>query len=554
MRKKVGRIKKVSFFMPLKALGKSFLLLALTLVLLPDPTLGFASKIKLFDSPKESEESSNDTSDVNKKEEAKGGQPAMEGFVPPPSFAPLVKYALPAVVNISSEQRARQVKRFDMPQLPPGSLFEKFFKDFFDLPNPQNIRPTSLGSGFIIDPKGYIVTNNHLIADAEKITVVLQDGTKLTAKIIGRDKRTDIALLKVEANKELPYLEWAPSEKIENGDWVIVIGNPFGLGGTTTRGIISARGRDISKSQSPLNHSDFIDTDVDGFIQTDAAINIGNSGGPMINMEGKVIGINTVIISPNGGNIGLGFAIPSATAEPVVKQLKESGQVKRGRIGVLIQPISKEIAENFGLEKPDGAMVARVYPGTPAEKAGIQEGDIILSFNGQEVGEEHSKLTRIVNRAPLDKPLAVEIWRKTPNVLKGQKITLYVTVKHITEPREEDEEASLEEEEGVLLPELGLRIANLTPKMRTEFGVKESVNGILILDVEPGSSAAEKGLRQGIVISDIDQEPVKTTEEALKKVKEAVKKGQNTVLLQINNGDISLFEALRIEKVKNKEE
>ena len=347
----------------------------------------------------------------------------------PDSFADLAAKLLPAVVNISSTQDCRRVRGGpgagpEIPMFPPGSPFEQFFKDFLNRnrrraaraavngdnqPPPPERRMQSLGSGFIIDPSGLVVTNNHVIEGADEITVTLQDNTSLKAKVLGRDETGDIALLQVKPDKPLPAVQFGDSDAERVGDWVLAIGNPFGLGGTVTAGIVSARGRDIH--QGPY----------DDFIQTDAAINRGNSGGPLFNMDGQVIGMNTAIYSPSGGSIGIGFSIPANMVKAVVAQLKDFGHPRRGWLGVRIQQVTPDIAESLGLQDATGAMVAGVNDGGPADKAKIHNGDIILKFNGQDVKEMRS-LPRIVADSDVGKSVPVLLWRD------GKQVTVQATL------------------------------------------------------------------------------------------------------------------------------
>jgi serine protease Do len=342
----------------------------------------------------------------------------------PDSFADLAGKLLPAVVNISSTQDLQASRGGpgagpEVPMFPPGSPFEQFFKDFLNrnkpggqgdkgAPAPER-RMQSLGSGFIIDPSGLVVTNNHVIEGADEITVTLQDNTSLKAKVLGRDETGDIALLQVKTDKQLPAVQFGDSDAERVGDWVLAIGNPFGLGGTVTAGIVSARGRDIH--QGPY----------DDFIQTDAAINRGNSGGPLFNMDGQVIGMNTAIYSPSGGSIGIGFSIPANLVKAVVTQLKDFGHPRRGWLGVRIQQVTPDIAESLGLHDASGAMVAGVNDGGPADKAKIHNGDIILKFNGQDVKEMRS-LPRIVADSEVGKSVPVLLWRD------GKQVTVQATL------------------------------------------------------------------------------------------------------------------------------
>src|SRR5438067_3397427 len=337
-------------------------------------------------------------------------------ILPQQSFAPLVKKVLPAVVNISvTEKSDVQGLAERLPEGFRGSPFDDFLRRFFDqhgsegqaTPRAFRGRPgeeggtgrIALGSGFIIDPAGYVVTNNHVVGEAAKVEVTLQDNSKYTARIVGRDSRTDIAVLQIKADKPLPYVSFGDSNVAQIGDWVIAVGNPFGLGGSVTTGIISARGRDIHAGQ------------FDDFLQIDAPINRGNSGGPTFNLNGEVIGINTAIYSPNGGSVGIGFAIPANEAKPVLAALREHGKVNRGWIGVQIQPVTPEIANSLGLSDARGTLVTAVQANGPAAKAKMEQGDVILSFNGQDVAETR-ELPRIVAATPAGKPVDVVVWRE----------------------------------------------------------------------------------------------------------------------------------------------
>ena len=325
---------------------------------------------------------------------------AAQAGTAPNSFADLAERLLPTVVNIATTQTVESNR---------GEEFEEFFKEFFERrggqPPPQEKRRASaLGSGFIIDASGYIVTNHHVIADADEITVRLHDDTLLEAELVGSDEKTDLALLKVKSDEPLPATSWGVSEKTRIGDWVVAIGNPFGLGGTVTAGIVSARQRDINSGP------------YDDFIQTDAAINRGNSGGPMFNLDGDVIGVNTAIFSPSGGSIGIGFAIPSDIAKNIVAQLREHGEVRRGWLGVRIQTVTEELAEGLRLDGAYGALVASVTEGGPAEKAGIAGGDVILQFNGRTVPDMR-KLPRMVAETPIGREVDVVVWRKGAEIV-----------------------------------------------------------------------------------------------------------------------------------------
>ncbi|HKT20653.1 MAG TPA: DegQ family serine endoprotease [Stellaceae bacterium] len=468
----------------------------------------------------------------------------------PDSFADLAAKLLPAVVNISSTQtikpdRGGGTKRAvpDAPQFPPGSPFEQFFKDFLDrnqrqgqgqgqgqqeaLPRQQ----TSLGSGFIIDPSGLIVTNNHVIEDADDITVTLQDDTNFKAEVVGRDSKTDLALLRVKPSKPLPFVKFGDSDQTRVGDWVLAIGNPFGLGGSVTAGILSARAREINAGP------------YDDFLQTDAAINRGNSGGPMFNMNGEVIGINTAIYSPSGGSIGIGFAIPANEAKPVLDQIKQYGHARRGWLGVNIQSVNDEIAESLGLDKPRGALIASVHDGGPAQKAGIQPGDVVLTFDGKEVMDMRH-LPRIVAETPIDKVVKVTVWRKRKEVPLEVKVG---------ELKEEPQQASLTAKDkpgatpAEVVKALGLSLANLTPDLRDRYGLGDDAAGVVITDIEAGGPSADKGMRAGDVVVEVAQDSVKTTADILAKIDEAKKSGRKSVLLLVDRQGDLRFVAVKLD-------
>ena len=453
----------------------------------------------------------------------------------PESFADLAEKLLPAVVNISSSQVVRSAQRPEIPTAPPGSPFEDFFKEFFDR-NQQDGAPrraSSLGSGFIIDKTGFVVTNNHVIAEADEITVILQDDSRYEAKLIGRDPKTDLALLKIEVGRDLPFVDWGNSTVARVGDWVVAIGNPFGLGGTVTAGIISARQRDIN--QGPY----------DSFLQTDASINRGNSGGPMFNMDGQVIGVNTAIFSPTGGSVGVGFSIPSSIAERVVAQLRDFGRTKRGWLGVRIQSVTDEIAESLGLDKASGALVADVTSDGPAQKSKIVPGDVILKFDGKDV-EEMRDLPRIVAETEIGKPVKVDVWRK------GKRQSIDVVVGELEEEKpilaSTGPSGNVVEPEEAEIESLGVAVTAITDEMRKQFNVPEEVQGVLVTGVTADSGAAEKGLRPGDVIVEVNQEEVSSPGQIAAKVNEAADNDRRSVLLLVNrNGDLR-FVAVRVGK------
>jgi serine protease Do len=452
----------------------------------------------------------------------------------PESFAELAAKLLPSVVNISTTQTIEGRAGMELPKLPPGSPFEDFFKEFFDRNQPEQRarRATSLGSGFIVDETGYVVTNNHVIQDADEITVILHDDTRLKAELIGRDGKTDLAVLRVKPKGKLPAVKFGSSEKVRVGDWIVAIGNPFGLGGTVTAGIISARGRDINAGP------------YDDFLQTDASINRGNSGGPMFDLEGQVIGINTAIFSPTGGSVGIGFAIPSSTAKPVIEQLIKHGQVRRGWLGVHIQAVTDEIAETLGLKEATGALVASVIKDGPAEKAKIEAGDVILEFDGKKVGEMR-RLPRVVADTEVGKSVPVEVWRG------GKKITLKATVGELAEAAEKvAAKSSGPAKEGGehAVDALGLKLSAITPKVAEKFNLGKTTKGVVVTKVEEAGPAAEKGVRAGDVIVEVSQEEVTSPDDISRKVADAKKAGRKSVLLLLEGQGGLRFVAIRIGK------
>jgi serine protease Do len=468
----------------------------------------------------------------------------------PDGFADLAAKLLPSVVNISTQQNLRSDRGHEhehagpeIPQFPPGSPFEEFFRDFFNHDMPKSGRPeaqprkaTSLGSGFIIDPAGYIVTNNHVIADADEITVILHDDTNLKAEVVGRDTKTDIALLKVDTDKPLVAAVWGDSDASRVGDWVLAIGNPFGLGGTVTAGILSARQRDINSGP------------YDDFLQTDASINRGNSGGPMFNMDGQVIGINTAIFSPSGGSIGIGFAIPSALAQAVVAELKGETDhtVHRGWLGVRIQAVTDEIAESLGLDKARGALIASVTDNGPAQTAGIQAGDVVLSFDGKQVGDMR-RLPRLVAETPVDKTVPVTIWRKREEATVQVKIGKLEESDQQLASTQEQPKSGGRDESGVVKT-LGLTLSTVTPELKEKYSLGDDAKGVIVVDVAKDSPAAAKGVRAGDVIMEAAQEEVKSPGEITSKIDEAKKSGRKSILLLVERQGDLRFVALRLDQ------
>lgn len=464
----------------------------------------------------------------------------------PDSFADLADRLLPAVVNIATTQTLKNPERApDLPQFPPGSPFEEFFKDFMEKhgnnPDAAPRRATALGSGFIVDPSGLVVTNNHVIADADSITVTLHDEHSYTAQIIGRDGKADLALLKINAPGKLPAVTFGNSDEERVGDWVIAIGNPYGLGGTVTAGIVSARSRDIQSGP------------YDDFIQTDAAINKGNSGGPLFNMKGEVIGVNTAIFSQTGGSIGIGFSIPSNLVKPVIADLQKYGKPRRGWLGVYVQSVTDEIAENLNLKDEHGALVAKVSPDGPAAKAGIKAGDVIVRFDGKDVSEMR-RLPRLVAETTINKEVEVILWRD------GKRMQIKAVVGEL--PEEQNAEVAKANEKPmptkqdsglVKVPVLGLSVAPISPALRERYDLSSDVKGVVVTDVSADGAAAGKGIRPGDVIVEVSQEAVRSPADLVSKVDAARKLGRKSVLLLVQSDAGLHFVPLRVNDEGKKE-
>jgi serine protease Do len=438
-----------------------------------------------------------------------------------PDFVSLAKKMRPIVVNISTTQISdvRGQQEFGSP-FGEEDPFNDFWKRFFGGPLPRGRqRQQSLGSGFIIDADGSILTNNHVVENAQKIVVkLLGDEQEYEAKVVGRDSKTDIAVIKINTKTNLPTANLGDSDKLEVGEWVVAIGNPFGLDSTVTSGIVSAKGRHIG--QGPY----------DNFIQTDASINPGNSGGPLINLRGEVIGINTAIFSRTGGNMGIGFAIPVNLAKELLPQLRGKGKVTRGYLGVLIQKVTPEIAESLGMEHGYGALVANVSKDGPAEKAGVKVGDVIVEFDGKEV-KDSGDLPIIVARTPVDKKVRMKVLRDKKEVMLGVAVG---------ELKEEEVVASVPEK-----GELGMTVQKVTPQMAESLGL-EKPEGVVVTDVESGSAADEAGIRRGDVIVQIDRKPVRSVDEYKKSIA-GIRKGKG-VLFLVKRGDSTLFLALKPQR------
>lgn len=447
----------------------------------------------------------------------------------PDSFADLVDTLSPSVVNISSTQEAgssSMFRGFSDEDFPHESLPEPF-RDFFERfaqpdgnGSPESKQKAiSLGSGFIIDTKGHIVTNNHVIKNAEEIKVTFSDGDSAIASVVGKDSKTDLALLKINTDKKLKPVTFGNSDDSRVGDWVIAIGNPYNLGGSVSAGIISARARDINAGP------------FDDFIQTDAAINKGNSGGPLFNLKGEVIGINTAIVSPSGGNIGIGFAVPSILAQPVLKQLQEHGRTYRGWLGVKIREVTEELAGSVGLKEAKGAFVEEVIKESPAAKAEILAGDIILEFDGKDI-DKMRQLPRIVAETKIGKKVKVKLFRN------GDIEKVNVT---LGELKEEEPELSAIPSQGKnesnidsLPSALGMSLTPLTDGLKSQYRIDTSVSGLLVMKVDADSAAAKKGITKGDIIVSANQHTLKDVGDLEKQIKNARKEKREFILLLVN--------------------
>jgi serine protease Do len=453
----------------------------------------------------------------------------------PDGFGDLIEQVSPAVVQISVKQAMPTggpagIEENSVPEQFRDGPFKDFFQRFFKDGVPQQFEHprggrVAIGSGFIIDDSGIVVTNNHVVGDAKEITVTLKDGSELPAKLLGKDEKTDLAVLRIHTDTALPAVAWGDSDKARVGDWVLAVGNPFGLGGTATVGIVSARGRDIGSGP------------YDDFIQVDAPINSGNSGGPLFDQNGRVIGVNTAIYSPNGGNVGIGFAIPAELAKQVVAQLEEKGSVERGWLGIRIQPVTPEIADSLGLDKPEGALVASVIENSPAEKAGLRQGDVILGFDNETIKDPHA-LSRVVAATKVGADIPLKVWR-------GNKaMTLDVGIGEASEQVAAATTGNAKD--GVQLGALGLTLAKLDDKARSRYGLDETVQGVVIADVDSNSNAAEKGLRPGDLITRINQKAVKSPADITSAVERAEQAKHKAVLLLVERQGEQRFVAVKI--------
>lgn len=452
---------------------------------------------------------------------------------PPPvdGFADLAEKLMPAVVNISISQTVEN-------KLPQGHPpMNEFFEEFFGQPMPQQQAPgprkvSSLGSGFVVDAAGIIITNNHVIENADEITVKFSNGEEYGATIIGRDPKTDLAVLQIKAGKKLPFVKFGDNRASRVGDWVIAIGNPFGLGGSLSAGVISAINRDINAGP------------YDSFIQTDAAINRGNSGGPLFNLDGEVIGVNSAIISPTGGSVGIGFSIPADLAKNVIGQLREYGETRRGWLGVRVQQVTDELAEGLGLARAMGALVAEVTPGGPAEKGGLEPGDVIVTFDSKPVPEMRD-LPRLVAETSIKKRVPVTVIRK------GKRRKLYIVTGRLEEAdlarNDTPAKPQKKAKSGKGLVVEGMTLSTLDDALVKRFNLPEGETGIVITQIAAGSQAAEDNIRVGDIIREVDQRKVRQPADVQRLVKAARRSGKKSLLMLLSTGGTLRFFALGLE-------
>jgi serine protease Do len=475
--------------------------------------------------------------------------PAFAQHAPPWDFADLSARLLPTVVNISARSKPVETKKDksapDAQQGPAGSPFEEFFREFMERNGQgeqQQHRGISVGSGFVIDAeKGYVVTNNHVIVGedpnsqpADEIKVTLQNEKSFTATVVGRDVLADVAVLKIDPSPDLVAVTWGDSNAARVGEWVLAIGEPFALSGTVSAGIISARNRDIGGRY-------------DNYIQTDASINKGNSGGPLFNMKGEVIGITSLIYSPSGGSIGLGFAHPSSEVRPIIAQLIQSGKAKRGWLGVSIQSVDQDIADSLGLKTASGALVSSVQPKSPAAITGIQANDVILSFDGKEVPDQRH-LPRMVVETPIGKEVPITIWRDGKEISKTIKIAEMPESKMMANAEiGDDDKGSAPKKDPEAVTQLGLGLAAITAESRQRYQLGDDVSGVLVTSVSPDSVAADKQLIPGDVLLEVNQQEVKSPKDVVAKVDQARKENKKSVLLLVQGqGGDAHFVALPV--------
>ena len=453
---------------------------------------------------------------------------------PANGFADLIEQVSPAVVHVAISGVVKKRQSLDEFNFPPGSPFEDFFEQFRNrqqqTEQPQKSRPLGIGSGFIISEDGYVVTNHHVIKDADEIVVTLTDGTEYQAVLKGSDSKTDLALLKLNSAKDLPYVAWGDDDKSRVGDWVLAIGNPFGLGGSASTGIISARGRDIRSGP------------YDDYIQVDAAINRGNSGGPLFNLQGQVIGINTAIYSPNGGSVGIGFSIPSNLAKNVIQQLRESGEVERAWIGVEIQSLSKELAEGFERNNDHGALISNVVPNKPAALGGLLAGDIILNFDGEEIVKMRD-LPRIVAQSEVGKSYNVIVWRN------GVKKTLSIKTDRYPDSNSIVGSSDTQNESGSSTDDLlGAELSTLNADIRQRFQLSSDLHGVAVLEVNRDGLAAQNGLRSGDVITSVNNVKVDLPKQVIEQITKARDRNRSKIVVLLQRNNSSRFIAFDLSK------
>ena len=454
------------------------------------------------------------------------------------SFAPIVSADKPAVVTITTTMKASADASDDNNPLSGNSPFEEQFRQFFGqqgIPMPKAMprndggqRAQALGSGFIVNSDGTIVTNNHVVDGATEIKVTLDDGTELPATLVGADAKSDLAVVKVKTSKPLPTVGWGDSDGLKAGDQVLAIGNPFGIGTTVTAGIVSARGRELHSGP------------YDDFIQIDAPINHGNSGGPLVDIDGKVVGINTAIYSPNGGSVGVGFAIPSDQAQKIVARLMKDGSIDHGYLGVQIQPVTGDVADAIGLEHAEGALVAHVSDGSPAAEAGIRTGDVVTAFGGSAI-KTPKDLSRMVADVSPGAKEELSVWRD------GKNVTIPVTVggndtgQKLASAGDSQEKSG---ESSLRVPAIGLGLGDITPSVRQAMNLQNDEHGAVVESVNPDKPAATSGIQPGDIILSVNQKPVKNARDARLAVTEAGKSGKKSVLLLIERGDTQTFVAV----------
>jgi serine protease Do len=440
-----------------------------------------------------------------------------------PSFAQLAAHVKPAVVNIAATERIR-AQAPDMPDVPDDSPLSEMLKRFRRQQPDRDRAVQALGSGFIVDAAGWVVTNNHVVNGAKTVTVTLDDGRSFQAQMRGHDERTDLAVLKIDAKEPLPAVKFGDSDQAQVGDWILAIGNPFGLGGSVTAGIVSARSRDINAGP------------YDDFLQIDAPINRGNSGGPTFDLGGRVIGVNTAIFSPTGGSVGIGFAIPSKIAAQATKELIEHGTIKRGWLGVEMQALTPQLAEAMKRPDKDGALVSQVVPGSPAERAGLKSGDVITTFNGASVKAPRD-LARAVADVKEGSKTPVEVWRD------GKVVKSSVTIGKMPEEKVAAGDVEPEKQKPAVSTPLGLALTPLTPDARAQLGANKQVNGALVAGVRPDSPASESGLEPGDIIVKVGGKPIESPADAATAIRDQARKDK-VVALQVMRAGKNLFVAL----------